>query len=118
MAGHLFGLDRTNFAAVRVPSAEAFGPHCLYCITHLQLGDPVDHVLPWSLVSIVDRVLDRGHLALEQIADEIRWPTEHNRVVATARGICHRQPAGIPTWTGYKTSTRSDISFPPWCATA
>ncbi|AIY48209.1 HNH endonuclease domain-containing protein [Mycolicibacterium fortuitum] len=143
VAGHLFGRDRTDLAAVRGPLTQAFGPHCFYCNTHLQPGDPVDHVLPWSLVgidglanlvlacrrcngdksnalpavSIVDRVLDRDRDVLEQIADEIRWPTEHNRVVAAARGIYRGQPAGIPTWTGYKTSTRLDIAFPPWWAT-
>lgn len=142
VAGHLFGRDRTDLATVRGPFTEAFGPHCFYCNSHLLPGDPVDHVLPWSLVgidglanlmlacrrcngdksnalpavSIVDRVLDRDRDVLEQIADEIRWPTEHRRVMAAARGIYRGQAPGVPTWAGYKTSTRLDIAFPPWWA--
>jgi 5-methylcytosine-specific restriction endonuclease McrA len=143
VAGHLFGRDRTALAAVRGPLKEAFGPHCFYCDTHLPENNPVDHVLPWSLVgidglanlvlacarcngdksnalpavSIVDRALDRERCdKLEPIADEIRWPTEHKRVVAAARGIYRGQPPGAPTWTGYHTSTRLDIAFPPWWA--
>ena len=29
-----------------------FGPHCFYCGTHLPVDNPIDHVLPWSLVGI------------------------------------------------------------------
>lgn len=130
VAGHLFGRDRTDLSAVRGSFADAFGPHCFYCNTRLQPGDPVDHVLPWSLigndglahlvlacrrcngdksnalpaVNIVDRVLDRDRTVLEQISTEIRWPTEHKRVVAAAWGIYRGQPPGVPTWTGYKSS--------------
>lgn len=140
LAGHLFGRDRTALAAVRGPLKEAFGPHCFYCNTHLPAGNPVDHVLPWSLVGIdglanlvlacrqcnddkrdalpavgiVDRVLGRDREVLEQIADEICWPTEHKRVVAAARGIYRGQPPGVPTWSGYKASMRLDIAVPPW----
>lgn len=140
LAGHLFGRDRTALAAVRGPLKEAFGPHCFYCNTHLPAGNPVDHVLPWSLVgidglanlvlacrqcngdkrdalpavNIVGRVLDRDRQLLEQIADEIHWPTEHKRVVAAARGIYRGQPPGVPTWSGYKASMRLDIAVPPW----
>lgn len=91
IAGHLFGRERTGLGAVREPFKDVFGPHCFYCGTHLAVNNPVDHVLPWSLVgidglanlvlacarcngdksgalpavSIVDRVLgrDRGALA-------------------------------------------------------
>jgi hypothetical protein len=138
-AGHLFGRERTDLAAVREPFREAYGPHCFYCGTHLPLNNPVDHVLPWSLVgidglanlvlacarcngdksgalpavSIVDRVLDRDRAVLEHIASEIQWPTQHDRVVAAALGIYRVQPAGAPTWSGYKQSERLDISFPP-----
>ena len=70
------------------------------------------HALP--AVSIVDRVLDRDAEVLEQIAAEIRWPTERQRVVAAARGIYRGQPAGIATWSGCKASTKLDISFGPW----
>ena len=48
------------------------------------------HALP--SVNIVDRVLDRDVDVLEQIASELRWPTEMNRVVAAARGIYLGQP--------------------------
>lgn len=142
VAGHLFGRDRVALAAVREPLADTFDAHCFYCHTHLQPGDPVDHVLPWSLVGIdglsnlvlacrrcngdksnalpsigiVNRALGRERDKLEKIAAEIRWPTEHNRVVAAARGIYRGQPPGVPTWAGYKTSTRLDIAFPPWWA--
>ena len=125
--------------AVREPFREAYGPHCFYCGTHLPANNPVDHVLPWSLVgidglanlvlacarcngdksgalpavSIVDRVLERDREVLEQIASEIQWPTQHDRVVAAALGIYRVQPAGVPTWSGYKQTERLDISFPP-----
>ncbi|HZE16867.1 MAG TPA: HNH endonuclease, partial [Mycobacterium sp.] len=94
VAGHLFGRERTDLAAVREPFKDAYGPHCFYCGTHLPVNSPVDHVLPWSLVgigglanlvlacarcngdksgalpavSIVDRVLERDREVLEQIA--------------------------------------------------
>ena len=138
VAGHLFGRERTDLAAVREPFKEAYGPHCFYCGTHLPVNNPVDHVLPWSLVgidglanlvlacarcngdksgalpavAIVDRVLERDREVLEQIASEIQWPTQHERVVAAALGIYRVQPAGVPTWSGYKRTERLDISFP------
>jgi hypothetical protein len=142
VAGHLFGRERTALIAVREPFKEAFGPHCFYCGTHLPANNPIDHVLPWSLVGIdglsnlvlacarcngdksgalpavlfVDRVLERDREVLEEIAAELQWPTQHDRVVAAARGIYRGQPTGVPTWSGYKQTERLDISFPPWWA--
>ena len=139
IAGHLFGRDRTALAAVRGPFKDAFGPHCFYCKTHLPADNPIDHVLPWSLVGIdglanlvlactrcntdkrhalpaveiVTEVLGRDQSVLEQIAGEIRWPTEYNRVVAAARGVYATQPPGIATWSAYKSSVRLDIAFAP-----
>lgn len=139
VAGHLFGRERTALAAVREPFKEAFGPNCFYCGTHLPSNNPIDHVLPWSIVgidglsnlvlacarcngdkggalpavAIVDRVLGRERDVLEHIASNLQWPTQHERVVSAARGIYRGQPAGIPTWSGYKRSARLDISFPP-----
>ncbi len=138
VAGHLFGRERTDLAAVREPFKEAFGSHCFYCGTHLPVNNPVDHVLPWSLVgidglanlvlacarcngdksgalpaiAIVDRVLGRDRKVLEQIASQIQWPTQHDRVVAAALGIYRAQPKDLPTWSGYKRTERLDISFP------
>ena len=137
VAGHLFGRERTALSAVREPFTDAFGPHCFYCGTHLPPNNPIDHVLPWSLVGIdglanlvlacarcngdksgalpavkiVDRVLQRERDVLEQIASELQWPTQRDRVVAAARGIYRGQPTGVPTWSGYKQSERLDISF-------
>lgn len=51
--------------------------------------------------------------ALEDIATELQWPTQHDRVVAAARGIYLGQPDGVPTWSGYKQSERLDIKFRP-----
>lgn len=142
IAGHLFGRERTTLAALRQPFKEAFGPHCFYCGTHLPTNNPLDHVSPWSLVGIdglsnlvlscarcngdkggalpsvkiVNRVLERKRDVLEEIASELQWPTQHDRVVAAARGIYRGQPPGVPTWSGYKQSERLDIGFPPWWA--
>jgi hypothetical protein len=103
--------------------------------------NPIDHVLPWSLVGIdglanlvlacrrcngdksnalpamalVDRTLDDQRLAaLDDIATELQWPTQRERVVAAARGVYRGQPAGVPTWSGYQRSERLDIGFSPW----
>lgn len=141
VAGHLFGRERTALAAVREPFKDAFGPHCFYCGTHLPANNPIDHVLPWSLVgidglanlvlacarcngdksgalpavSIVHRVLERDRDVLEQIASEIQWPTQHDRVAAAALGIYRVQPADVPTWSGYRQTERLDIRFlPSW----
>ena len=145
VAGHLFGRERTALAAVRGPFKEAFGPHCFYCGTHLPADNPVDHVLPWSLVGIdglsnlvlacarcngdksgalpamkiVDHVLGRDRAVLDQIALQLEWPTQHERVVAAARGIFRGQPSGVPTWAGYKQREQLDIGFPwRWNQTA
>ncbi|MBS1690636.1 MAG: HNH endonuclease [Actinobacteria bacterium] len=140
VAGHLFGRQRSVLAAVRQPFKDAFGAHCFYCGAHLGSDNPVDHVLPWSLVGIdglanlvlacmrcngdkgaalpaipvVNRVLQRDVAVLEQLAAELQWPTQHERVVAAARGIYRGQPGGMPTWSGYRRSERLDIGFPPW----
>ncbi len=140
VAGHLFGRERTALAVVREPFKDAFGAHCFYCGTHLPTHNPVDHVLPWSLagidglanlvlacarcngdksgalpaIDIIDRVLSRDRDVLEDIAAEIQWPTQRDRVIAAARGIYRGQPAGVPTWSGYRTSQRLDVSFLPW----
>jgi hypothetical protein len=139
IAGHLFGRERAKLAIVRQPFKEAFGPHCFYCQTHLPANNPIDHVLPWSLVGIdglsnlvlacarcnadksgalpavgiVDRVLRRERDALEEIASALQWPTQYERVVAAARGTYRGQPAGVPTWSGYKRTERLDVSFLP-----
>jgi HNH endonuclease len=139
VAGHLFGRERAALAAVRQPFKEAFGPHCFYCGKHLPANNPIDHVLPWSLVgidglsnlvlacarcngdksgalpavTIIDRVFRRERDVLEAIASDLQWPTQHERVLAAARGIYRGQPAGLPTWSGYKRNERLDVSFPP-----
>ena len=139
VAGHLFGRERTAMRPVRDAFKEAFGPHCFYCGTHLPSGNPIDHVLPWSLVGIdglanlvlactkcngdksgalptleiVDRVLERDCAVLGEIADAIDWPTQRERVVAAARGIYRGQPEGVPTWAGYHKSVRFDVGFVP-----
>ena len=144
VAGHLFGRERTALNLVREPFKDAFGPHCFYCGTHLPANNPIDHVLPWSLVGIdglanlvlacarcngdksgalpaigiMDRVLDRDQQVLEDIASAIQWPTQRPRVVAAARGIYRGQPPDVPTWSGYRHTVRLDISFPPsWLST-
>lgn len=141
VAGHLFGRNgRLAMSAVREPFKDAFGPFCFYCGARLPANNPIDHVLPWSLagidglsnlvlacarcngdksgalpaVGLVDRVLQRDRIELEDIASALQWPTQHERVVAAARGIYRGQPAGVPTWSGYKQREWLDVSFPPW----
>lgn len=139
VAGHLFGRDRIALTRVREAFKGSFGPHCFYCGTHLPADNPVDHVLPWSLlgidglanlvlacakcngdkggaipaVEIVDEVLDRDRGVLEEIAQEIQWPTQRDRVVAAARGIFRGQPDGMPNWGGYHKTIRFDVAFVP-----
>lgn len=139
VAGHLFGRDRIVLTPVREAFKEAFGPHCFYCNAHLPVGNPVDHVLPWSLVGIdglanlvlacarcngdksgalpaveiVDRVLGRDAELLEEIAREVQWPTQRERVVAAARGIFRGQPGGVPTWAGFRKTVGFDVAFVP-----
>lgn len=139
VAGHLFGRERIPMKPVRDAFRQTFGPHCFYCRAHLSADNPVDHVLPWSLVgldglanlvlacarcngdkgaalpavAIVDRVLDRDQLTLEEIAREIEWPTQHSRVVAAARGIFRGQPEGVAMWAGYHRTARFDVAFAP-----
>lgn len=140
VSGHLFGRERISLAAVREPFKDLSGAQCFYCDSTLRADNPIDHVLPWSLVGIdglanlvlacphcngdkrhalpslqiVDRVLGRDRAALEQIASDIEWPTQYARVVAAARGIYRGQAPGTPTWAGYHQSTRLDISHPQW----
>lgn len=141
VAGHLFGRARRALTAVREPFKDAFGPHCFYCGAHLPPYNPVDHVLPWSLVGIdglanlvlacarcngdksgalpavpiVDKVLAGNRIpTLEEIAVSLEWPTQRERVAAAARGIYRGQPAGVPTWSGFRQIERLDIGFPPW----
>jgi hypothetical protein len=139
VAGHLFGRERIALAAVRGPLKDAFGNDCFYCGAMLPPDNPIDHVLPWSLVGIdglanlvsscarcngdkggalpavdlVDRSLGRDPAVLEQIASDLTWPTQRERVVAAARGLYRGQPSGVPTWAGFKQSKRLDIAFPP-----
>jgi hypothetical protein len=140
VAGHLFGRERISLAAVRKPFKDVFGARCFYCDAGLRSDNPIDHVLPWSLVGIdglanlvlacprcnddkrhalpsleiVDRVLGRDRGVLEQIAADIGWPTQYERVVAAARGLYRGQAPGVPTWSGYRQTSRLDISHPQW----
>jgi hypothetical protein len=140
VAGHLFGRERLSLTAVQEPFKDLFGARCFYCDTALRSGNPIDHVLPWSLVGIdglanlvlacarcngdkrqalpspgiIDRVLGGDRAVLEQIADDIGWPTQYPRTVAAARGLYRGQAPGVPTWSGYRQSTRLDISHPQW----
>ena len=126
-------------AAARAPLKEAFGARCFYCDSRLSMSNPIDHVLPWSLVgidglanlvlacqhcnsdkrnslpalSIVDRVLSRDRQALEEIAKAIQWPTQYERVVAAARGLFRSQPHGAATWAGRGVSERLDLTYLP-----
>ncbi len=139
VAGHLFGRDRIALTPVRHAFKEFYGPHCFYCGTHLPADNPVDHVLPWSLVGIdglanlvlacascngdkrhalpavqiMDRVLERDGDALEEIAREIEWPTQRDRVMAAARGVYRGQPEGVPMWAGPRRTVRFDLAFVP-----
>lgn len=66
-----------------------------------------------GLLKPADRVLERDPKALNEIADEIQWPAQRDRVVAAARGIFRGQPEGVPTWAGLKKTVRFDVAFVP-----
>lgn len=139
VAGHLFGRDRLSLAPVRAAFSEAFGPTCFYCGRGLRPSSPVDHVLPWSRVGIdglanlvlacqacngsklhalpalelVERVLDRDLSVLEQVAEEIAWPTQYDRVRSAARGLYRGEPQGAPTWRSVGSTAYLDLSASP-----
>ena len=123
---------------MREPFKEAFGPHCFYCGTHLPANNPIDHVLPWSLVgidglanlvlacarcngdksgalpavSIVDRVLERERDVSG--GDRVRNCSGRPSMTASsraARGIYRGQPTGVPTWSGYKQTSGWTSAF-------
>jgi 5-methylcytosine-specific restriction endonuclease McrA len=126
VAGHLFGRDRVALHAVRDPLKEAFGATCFYCGVSLSASNPVDHVLPWSLLginglanlvlacarcngdkrnalpslAIVDRVLARDQILLSQVSAQVNWPMERERVISSARGVYRTQPASSVLWSG------------------
>nr|WP_234794127.1 HNH endonuclease [Mycolicibacterium flavescens] len=138
VAGHLFWRERAALASVREPFKDAFGAHYFYCGTHLPANNPIDHVLPWSLVgidglsnlvlacarcngnksgallalSIVERVLQRNRKALEQIASTLQWPTQHERVVAAARGVYRASPQVCRRGRATKSVSDSISAFP------
>ena len=140
VSGHLFGRERVALASVRGPLKDAFGARCFYCDAALPPDNPVDHVLPWSLLGLdglanlvlacrrcnsdkrhslpapelVDRVLGRDRRALEAIAGQVEWPTQYDRVVAAARGVYRSQPDGSPTWSGVGATLRLDLAHPHW----
>lgn len=140
VAGHLFGRERTALAPVREPLKQAFGARCFYCNARLAPNNPVDHVLPWSLlgidglanlvlscapcnadkcnalpsVPIIDHALERDRATLEAIAQEIQWPTQYHRVVAAARGVYLSRSIGSATWAGRGTSQPLDLSGSRW----
>jgi 5-methylcytosine-specific restriction endonuclease McrA len=140
VASHLFGRERITLAAVRQPLKDAFGARCFYCDTTLGRDNPIDHVLPWSLLgidglanlvpacsrcngdkrnllpapSIIDQVLHRDRQVLEDIAETLKWPTQYDRVVAAARGIYRTQPHGSSTWAAVGSSYRLDLTHPHW----
>ena len=102
------------------------------------MGNPIDHVLPWSQVGIdglanlvlacarcngdksgampaieiIDRVLDRDLARWSRSLPN--WPgrSSATRVIAAARGLYRGNP-GIPTWAAFKRSVQLDVSFPP-----
>ena len=104
VAGHLFDRERTAPTRFESPMMDAFGSHCFYCGTHLP-NNPIDHVLPWSLVGIdglanlvlacvrcngdksgaligiVDRVLDRDQQGVggHRVGDPVAHPTPSGR---------------------------------------
>jgi HNH endonuclease len=135
--GHLFGRQRIDLSPVRGPLKDTFGGRCFYCTAKLQRDNPIDHVLPWSLVgidglsnlvlacvacnsdksnalpavSIIDEVLDPGRTAdLEPIAAELTWPTQCERVTDAARGIYRAQPGDVPTWFSRYQTVQLDLS--------
>jgi hypothetical protein len=139
LAAHLFGRSRVSLAPARRALRDAFGDRCFYCRTRLRADSPVDHVLPWSRVGIdglanlvlacprcngdklhalpslelVGRALERDSARLDEIASSIEWPTQHDRVLAAARGLYRGEPPGALTWAGYRQTARLDLAFAP-----
>jgi hypothetical protein len=142
VAGHLFGRERISLQPVRSALLDAFGARCFYCSAGLGPSSPVDHVLPWSRVTIdglanlvpacercnsdksnalpavetVTRVLSRDRSVLDQIGLEVGWPVQYERVCRAARGLYRGSPEGAPTWQSRRTFTPLDLRFAevPW----
>jgi 5-methylcytosine-specific restriction endonuclease McrA len=139
IAGHLFGRDRVSLAPARTALLEAYGAECFYCRTSVGPSAPVDHVVPWSRVGIdglanlvvacgkcngnkgqslpapriVERVVARDRNVLERLAMEIKWPTQHDRLVAAARGLYRGQAPGTPMWSAFGRTTAVDLAWSP-----
>lgn len=142
LAAHLFGADRLSLTRPAEVLTETYGPYCFYCTARLGKDLQVDHVLPWSRVTIdglanlvlscqacngnksailpqpghVARALDRGKSALDQLADEINWPNQYDRVGAAAHGLYATQPESTPVWFARKDIRpmgRIDFIWPP-----
>lgn len=140
LAQHLFGADRISLQRAGDVLAEVFDPSCFYCNAAVRRSRHVDHVLPWSRVGIdglanlvlacrgcnssksdrlpapahVTRALDRGRGTLDELAAQINWPSQYDRVVAAGHGLYLTQPINTPVWEGrsaVRALTRADISW-------
>lgn len=124
IAAHLFGAERVSLARPAAVLGDHFGNDCFYCNSHLRAERHVDHVLPWSRVGIdgltnlvlacqscnlnksdllpdpdhVTRALGRGRTVLDDLAGEIRWPSQYDRVASAAHGLYSTQPTTTPIW--------------------
>ncbi|MEO9329132.1 HNH endonuclease [Gordonia aurantiaca] len=140
LAEHLFGADRVSLQRAGDALAEAFDPTCFYCNAAVRRSRHVDHVLPWSRVGIdglanlvlacqgcnssksdrlpapshVARALDRGKDTLDDLASQVNWPCQYDRVVAAGHGLYLTQPVSTPVWearTVVRALTRADIRW-------
>ncbi|MDL9947202.1 HNH endonuclease domain-containing protein [Gordonia sp. ABSL11-1] len=141
LAHHLFGADRISLQRAGDALTQEFGASCFYCDASVRAARHVDHLLPWSRVGIdgltnlvlacagcnssksdllpapehVGRALARGRTVLDQLAVEINWPSQYDRVVSAGRGLYTTQPMSTPVWQGrnqIQMLTRVDFVWP------
>jgi 5-methylcytosine-specific restriction endonuclease McrA len=138
LEGFLFGVDRTQLAAVRPGLLDLQHGQCFYCGENLRAaGAEVDHFIPWArypdngIENLVaadarcngakrDFLPAQEHLrrwkarneaserVIAQIASDAQWESHASETLGVARGIYLRLAPGTPLWVGAQEFSPAD----------